>query len=759
MARVWQLLVRADGDTRAAQREMRKLQRSVRGYGKSMQSFGRGMTMAVTAPILAGTAVGLRELQEQMRVTAATEAVLRSTGKAGQISAKQVEQLTTKFEELSGIEDDVIQSSENVLLRFDGINKHNFERVSRSMLDMMASGKDGAAAATALGVALSKPSKAAGRLAKMGLVLNDTEKRRIKTLLVSHRMGKAQALILRRVERAYRGQAEALGDTSPLERIKRMFENLTETLAKLLLPHLLRLGSWLRQGMAYFQQLSPHTQALVGKLLLLGAVIGPVALVAGSMITAFAALLPVLAAIGGPALLVIAALAAVGVALGVAYAKSARFRAIVHRVVAALVKHKTAVLAVLFPLGAFAAWLVRLYQRNAQFRQGVQTAASAVVGYVKAFVSMVSAVARVAAAVASAIVRSKTFKAVLGLVKANVVNAVGAFRAWGSVLAVVVAAVMRVAGAIGSTLRPALGWIKSNGGPVFDGLKSALSWIDNKLASVLNGIESLVSKGARIREVGSALGSLASKLDPRTSRRQQRVAGMSAATALSTGLGLDEKLFRKAEALQAKWQAKLQRAQDALSRAQQTKGRADDRRAQAQIDKARAKLKAAERIRAKAEAIIRGMEKMFNRFGLEDAFARFQVALLGGDGSPGASQIMFAALKKQYEQTLAYLKKNLATLSVDAKTQIFGQLADLIEQIRQYGGNVTVGGAVVDPTKNTAASGTTSGAGAPTWDGRSRMGRAGSVVNVYPQSQDVEAIARRVAFLLANGRVSAGGMA
>lgn len=496
MARVWQLLVRADGDTRAAQREMRKLQRSVRGYGRNLTSFGKSMTLAVTAPVLATTAIGLRELQEQMRVTRQTEAVLKSTGKAGQISAKHVEDLASKFQTLSTIEDDVIQSSQNVLLRFDGINKKNFDRVSRSLVDMMAAGKDGASAATALGIALTAPEKAAGRLARAGIKLSKSEQKRIETLVKHNKMGLAQAVIMRRVEKAYKGQAKALGDTAPIDRIKRMFEDLAESLAVTLLPALLDVGEWFQRAIAWFQKLSPRTKDISVKFALIAAVVGPLVAVLGGAVAGFAALIPVLVAIGAPALAAIAAVGGVVAVLTAAYLKSDRFRSMMNRLLKVIIRNKVVILGFIGPAGILVAVLVKLYQRSNAFRSIVNLVIAVVKTAVTVVAKIVAGFVKFAAAAATAIAKSKTLRATISLVRSVFSLATTPVRAMFSALSSVAGAAVSVAKKLGgsSSFQSALGWIKRNANGAFDGMKSALSSIDSIAGTVITKIERLISK-------------------------------------------------------------------------------------------------------------------------------------------------------------------------------------------------------------------------------------------------------------------------
>ena len=58
---------------------------------------------------------------EAQKVSAQTRAVLKSTGKAAKVSAKQVDQLAEALMTKSGVDDEVIKSGENMLLTFTNI--------------------------------------------------------------------------------------------------------------------------------------------------------------------------------------------------------------------------------------------------------------------------------------------------------------------------------------------------------------------------------------------------------------------------------------------------------------------------------------------------------------------------------------------------------------------------------------------------------------------------------------------------------------
>ena len=346
MAKTYDLMVRARGDSRDAQRAMAQLQKKIGTFGKNVRNVGLGMTASLTLPIIAAARVGIAEVIESSKVSAATAAVLKSTGKSAQFSARHIETLAGKMAMMSGIDDEVIQGAENILLRFDGINKKNFGRVTRSMVDMVAAGKSADSVATALGIAMSSPEKAMGRLTKQGVGFTKMESERIKKLAESNKIGQAQELILRKVEKAYGGQAAALGQTpeGKINRLKIAFEEIAGAMATFLVPAFEWLAIKLEIVQRWFEGLSPRMQRFIAIGALIVAVIGPLVVIVGTLITALGALAPVIGAISGTAVAVIAAIVAVGSALVTAYARSETFRNRVNRAFQAVRREVSSIL-------------------------------------------------------------------------------------------------------------------------------------------------------------------------------------------------------------------------------------------------------------------------------------------------------------------------------------------------------------------------------------------------------------------------------
>ncbi len=330
MARVWQLLVKADGDTKAAQREIRALQKSTQQFGRRMSGMGKALTASVTAPIIAMGAVGVTELRETMAVTAKTDAVFKSMGDTMKVTKGQLSDLVSELEAYSAIEGDILQNAANVGLSFKALagNPKLFEQTTRAAVDMSAAlGTDIQQTMIQLGKAMQNGAKGAGALAKNGTLAKDDIAKLQKMAKDGVPIWKQQQFILAAVNKQYAGQGK---NVDPIKAITIAFKNMAETMAVLLLPAITFVSTHVQRLSGWVNGLSESNKKLVGAFLLVAAALGPVLWALGSMISIAA---PLTAALGLTVTGVLAipiALAALGVALVVAYRKSETFRNIVN---------------------------------------------------------------------------------------------------------------------------------------------------------------------------------------------------------------------------------------------------------------------------------------------------------------------------------------------------------------------------------------------------------------------------------------------
>lgn len=334
MARVWQLRVVADGDTKAAQKEMRALQRSTQQFGRRMAGMGKTLTAAVTAPIIAMGAVGVNELRETMVVTAKTDAVFKSMGKSMKVTKGQLASLVSELESYSAIEGDIIQNAANVGLSFKALaaNPNLFKATTRAAVDMSAAlGMDLQSSMTMLGKAMQNGAKGAAALGKNGALAKDDIARLQKMAKDGLPMWKQQQFILAAINKQYAGQGK---NVDPIRALQIAFKNIAETLATILLPAITFVSKHMQRLSVWVNDLSGANQRLIGAFLLVAAALGPMLWALGSLISLAAPLAAAygvgLAGVVGSILAIPLALAALGVALVIAYRKSETFRNIVN---------------------------------------------------------------------------------------------------------------------------------------------------------------------------------------------------------------------------------------------------------------------------------------------------------------------------------------------------------------------------------------------------------------------------------------------
>ena len=288
---------------------MKQAGAGAQGFGSKLKGLARAGVVAGGAAGLAaltGTLkVGIDELTQSSKVAAQTAAVIKSTGGAAGVTAKQVSDLAGSMMKKTGIDDEAIQSGENLLLTFTKVQnkagKGNdiFNRATHVMADMsVALGQDMKTSAVQLGKALNDPIKGVTALQRVGVTFTAAQKKQIKAMVDSGNTMGAQKLILGELNKEFGGSAEAAGKTLPgqINILKESFSNLAGELVSALVPALTDITKFFVDHPKLAKTLVLAILAVSAAFVVLSAalVIGPAisAIVAGIgfLITAFGAL-------------------------------------------------------------------------------------------------------------------------------------------------------------------------------------------------------------------------------------------------------------------------------------------------------------------------------------------------------------------------------------------------------------------------------------------------------------------------------------
>lgn len=208
-------------------------------------AIGRAVTLAVSAVAVKKAYDFVKgavdNARESIEVSKQTEAVIRSTGGAANVTADHVDKLATAISNKTAMDDEAIASSENLLLTFKdvrnevGAGNDIFDQASAVIADMSVALKtDLKGASIQVGKALNDPIQGITALTRSGVTFTQQQKDQIKTLVESGDKLGAQKIILAELRTEFGGSAEAVATSSG--RLSVVWGNLTEDLGKRLVP-------------------------------------------------------------------------------------------------------------------------------------------------------------------------------------------------------------------------------------------------------------------------------------------------------------------------------------------------------------------------------------------------------------------------------------------------------------------------------------------------------------------------------------------
>ena len=184
---------------------------------------GLGFTAAAVGigAFTAGISQAVGDLINMERLSAQTDAAIRSTGGAANVTRDEIVGMAESMEELTGIEMETVQEGENMLLTFTrvrnevGDGNDVFDQATEAALNMsVALGTDMTSAAMLVGKALNDPVKGMTAMTRAGIQFTEQQKQMIKAMVESGDQLGAQKIILAELETQFGGSAEAFGQTT-----------------------------------------------------------------------------------------------------------------------------------------------------------------------------------------------------------------------------------------------------------------------------------------------------------------------------------------------------------------------------------------------------------------------------------------------------------------------------------------------------------------------------------------------------------------
>lgn len=222
------------------------LSRAGKSAGSKLGGILGKTALATAGATLAGGYAAFRlgqdafnEARDAQRVAATTEQIIKSTGKAANLSAKQIGLLASRQSKLTGIDDELVQSGQNLLLTFKKVREDNkkgiFSRASLAALDLFKTGFGSVESSSKmLGKALNDPLKGITALSRAGVTFTEQQIKQIEVLVETGKTIDAQDLILKEVESQVGGVAIATATAT--DKMSVSWGNFKEGLGTALLP-------------------------------------------------------------------------------------------------------------------------------------------------------------------------------------------------------------------------------------------------------------------------------------------------------------------------------------------------------------------------------------------------------------------------------------------------------------------------------------------------------------------------------------------
>lgn len=336
MAKTRKLIVDVIADASRFTNELEKADGYTKRLKGSMQKLGKSMAIGIGAAGAAAVAFGassLKAAEEAEQVQNRVAAIIKATGGAANVTAKQIDKFASAQQMLVGVDDEVLKKSYGILLTFKNVRneagKGNdiFNRTAKSLADLSAAGFGNTdSAAKAMGKALQDPIKGITALSRAGITFSADQKKMIESLVETGDLLGAQKIILGEVEGQVGGTAAA-GVTAS-EKMKIAFGEVQEQLGTALLPVFEKVSQWfLDKGIPALQQFLKWSKENQPAVIAFAAALGTLVLAVTAVNAAMWALSinPVVLIIAA----IIAGLALLTIGFVYAYNKSEVFRSAV----------------------------------------------------------------------------------------------------------------------------------------------------------------------------------------------------------------------------------------------------------------------------------------------------------------------------------------------------------------------------------------------------------------------------------------------
>lgn len=269
--------------------------------GKRMQGIGTNLSLALTLPLTAFAAKAIPAAIESRQALAQVDASLKSMGPNAGRTSEQLQDLARDLENISLFDDDdILKSVTANMLTFGNISAESFDRAQTAAVNLSAKlGQDLQSSTMQIGKALNDPVRGVTALMRAGVSFTAQQKEQIKAMVAAGDAAGAQGIILSELEKQFGGAAKAQRDATPDAAAQQQWRKLQEVVGEIALKALPPLTNMLTSLLTGFNSLDPSVQSFIVGGAGIAAILGPVVLVLGTLISGVGKAIPVIRALGG----------------------------------------------------------------------------------------------------------------------------------------------------------------------------------------------------------------------------------------------------------------------------------------------------------------------------------------------------------------------------------------------------------------------------------------------------------------------------
>lgn len=229
--------------------QMGAVERILQRVKAKMQAVSRAAKYMLVAQVAAiGVVVAAAAKQEKAEAKLA--AVLKATGNAAELSAKQIMAHARALQQVTIYGDETIINMQALLATFKEIKGDVFRQATEAIIDMSAAmGTDLQSSVVQMGKALNDPIVGVTALARVGVTFTKQQKEQIKAFVEGGKVAKAQGIILRELQSEFGGVAEAIAKTSggALAQMKNELGDVAELIGAAVIPAILKAAKAIKE--------------------------------------------------------------------------------------------------------------------------------------------------------------------------------------------------------------------------------------------------------------------------------------------------------------------------------------------------------------------------------------------------------------------------------------------------------------------------------------------------------------------------------